>query len=211
MKKFILVCFATLVGCSTIMGINIANSNEFNEYTVAASKRNVKFSNKSYVEMGYLVFTKQKLANVQDNSVTITKNGKKYYVNDNANKFMARIGKYKVTIINNAGSKKSYSKKSLYKKFNKQKNKLDSIINDQRPNKQANENSASQGNNTGSSTPTNDNSDESSNDNQIDPQEKARQAMNADPNIDPDLKRRMNLSPDDPDYIQPTHDPESWE
>lgn len=211
MKKFILVCFATLVGCSAIMGINIANSNESNEYTVAASKRNVKFSNKSYVEMGYLVFTKQKLANVQDNSVTITKNGKKYYVNDNANKFMARIGKYKVTIINNAGSKKSYSKKSLYKKFNKQKDKLDSIINDQRPNKQANENSASQGNNTGSSTQTNDNSDESSNDNQIDPQEKARQAMNADPNIDPDLKRRMNLSPDDPDYIQPTHDPESWE
>ncbi|MBF0600545.1 hypothetical protein [Limosilactobacillus oris] len=44
----------------------------------------------------------------------------------------------------------------------------------------------------------------------MDPQDKARAAMNADPNLDPEFKRRINLSPDDPDYIQPTHDPESW-
>lgn len=42
------------------------------------------------------------------------------------------------------------------------------------------------------------------------PQDKARAAMNADPNIDPEFKRRINLPPDDPDYIQPTHDPDSW-
>lgn len=42
------------------------------------------------------------------------------------------------------------------------------------------------------------------------PQQKALDAINADPNVDTELKRRMNLPPDDPDYIQATHDPESW-
>ncbi|WP_283620949.1 hypothetical protein [Limosilactobacillus avium] len=54
------------------------------------------------------------------------------------------------------------------------------------------------------------NNQSTTNNSSQDPQEKAREAMNADPNIDPELKRRMNLSPDDPDYIQPTHDPDSW-
>lgn len=63
-------------------------------------------------------------------------------------------------------------------------------------------------NNDGNGQPAN--SQPVNNNSAEDSQEKAREAMNADPNIDPELKRRMNLSPDDPDYIQPTHDPDSW-
>ncbi len=63
--------------------------------------------------------------------------------------------------------------------------------------------------NNGASQPAN-NQGTNANSSSESPQQKALDAMNADPNVDPDLKRRMNLPPDDPDYIPATHDPDSW-
>lgn len=78
-------------------------------------------------------------------------------------------------------------------------------IQDQRSNADTNDNTQrANANNQPSS-----NSDNQQSDN-LSPQDKARAAMNADPNIDPDFKRRITLPPDDPDYIPATHDPESW-
>ena len=198
------------------MSVNDTHMNNSNNYVMASVQHKNKFSNKNYAVMGYLKFTKQKLTKVTDNTITVTKNGKKYNIKDTNNEFTVKISKHKVTISDNSGKKKSYSKKSLSKKFKKQRAKLNSIVVKQDANEQNNNGQASSQEST--STQQNNNAQSKQNGNSGDSatsglsgQEKAKAAEMADPNIDPEFKRRINLSPDDPDYITPTHDPESWE
>lgn len=134
MKKITLVCAATIAACS-LMSVKSSNNITGFDNVAMAAQHQTAYSDENYAVMSFLQFNKQRLNDIQDGSIQLSKNGDTYVLNDGNNQFNITVSSKKVTIEtsdqNGQQKKHTYTKSQLRKKFNGKAKALDAKIAEQ--------------------------------------------------------------------------------
>lgn len=207
MKKKALILGLTIAcaGIFTIQPFSPVNGVAKN---IAFASKQDSYSKQNYAVMAYLVYTKQDLNNIQDNSVSIKQNGNHFQIdNQNGENIVIKVNSnnviLKVTDQNSKEKAHTYSKSQLTKRFKGQKEKLTAIV--QSGSEEVNNTSSSQAissNNNNIQSSNNQNIDNSQNNSNG---EKVYTARTSSGHIIYQTNNAGHFE-GDPDTIEQTHD-----